>query len=90
MMISPAHAYEKAPPGHPSYSLSGWQRPCYLMADGHAKTYNELIETTEWEAYGRGRDPRCENSMAHCGYEPMAMLATTRSLKQPLRALVSG
>src|SRR5579875_286775 len=43
--------------GIPSYSLFGWQRPCYLMADGYAKTYKELIETTDWDAYGRGKDP---------------------------------
>jgi hopanoid biosynthesis associated radical SAM protein HpnH len=72
--------------GIPSYSLYGWQRPCYLMADGYAKTYRELVETTEWERYGRGRDPRCDNCMAHCGYEPTAVLATTRSPKQALRA----
>ena len=82
--------FQCTPWGIPSYSLFGWQRPCYLMADGYAKTYQELIETTDWEAYGRGRDPRCNNCMAHCGYEPTAMLATTRSLKQSLRALVSG
>jgi hopanoid biosynthesis associated radical SAM protein HpnH len=73
--------------GIPSYSLFGWQRPCYLMSDGYAKTYRELVETTEWERYGRGRDPRCANCMAHCGYEPTAVDATTRSLKQSLRAL---
>jgi hopanoid biosynthesis associated radical SAM protein HpnH len=76
--------------GIPSYSVFGWQRPCYLMADGYAKTYRELVETTDWDAYGRGRDPRCDNCMAHCGYEPTAVLATTRSVKQSLRALVSG
>jgi hopanoid biosynthesis associated radical SAM protein HpnH len=74
--------------GIPSYSLFGWQRPCYLMSDGYAKTYRELIETTDWSKYGRGRDPRCENCMAHCGYEPTAVLQTTRSLRQSLRALV--
>jgi len=73
--------------GIPSYSLFGWQRPCYLMADGYTKTYRELIETTDWDAYGRGRDPRCDNCMAHCGYEPTAVLETTRSLRQSLRAL---
>jgi hopanoid biosynthesis associated radical SAM protein HpnH len=73
--------------GIPSYSVFGWQRPCYLMADGYAKTYRELVETTDWDRYGRGRDPRCENCMAHCGYESTAVLATTRSLKQSLRAL---
>jgi hopanoid biosynthesis associated radical SAM protein HpnH len=76
--------------GIPSYSLFGWQRPCYLMSDGYAKTYQELLDTTDWEAYGRGRDPRCENCMAHCGYEPTAVLATTSSLRQSLRALVQG
>jgi len=74
--------------GIPSYSLFGWQRPCYLMADGYAKTYRELLETTDWDKYGRGRDPRCDNCMAHCGYEPTAVLATTHSLKQSLRAVL--
>jgi hopanoid biosynthesis associated radical SAM protein HpnH len=73
--------------GIPSYSLLGWQRPCYLMADGYVKTYKELIETTDWDKYGRGKDPRCNNCMAHCGYEPTAVLATMGSLKQSLRAL---
>jgi hopanoid biosynthesis associated radical SAM protein HpnH len=75
--------------GIPSYSLFGWQRPCYLMSDGYATTYKELIETTDWSSYGRGRDPRCENCMAHCGYEPTAVLRTTRSLRQSVRALLS-
>ncbi|HWD66000.1 MAG TPA: adenosyl-hopene transferase HpnH [Solirubrobacteraceae bacterium] len=75
--------------GIPSYSLFGWQRPCYLMADGYTKTYKELIETTDWDKYGRGRDPRCDNCMAHCGYEPTAAFATAGSLKESLRALVS-
>jgi hopanoid biosynthesis associated radical SAM protein HpnH len=73
--------------GIPSYSLLGWQRPCYLMADGYTKTYRELIETTDWDAYGRGKDPRCANCMAHCGYEPSAVLATTASLRESIRAL---
>jgi hopanoid biosynthesis associated radical SAM protein HpnH len=76
--------------GIPSYSLFGWQRPCYLMADGYARTYRELVETTDWDAYGRGRDPRCANCMAHCGYEPTAVLATTHSIKESMRALVQS
>jgi hopanoid biosynthesis associated radical SAM protein HpnH len=75
--------------GIPSYSVFGWQRPCYLMADGYAETYQELVETTDWEKYGRGRDPRCENCMAHCGYEPTAVLATSKSFKESLRAALS-
>ncbi|HEY3829831.1 MAG TPA: adenosyl-hopene transferase HpnH [Solirubrobacteraceae bacterium] len=74
--------------GIPSYSLFGWQRPCYLMSDGYTQTYKELLETTDWSKYGRGRDPRCDNCMAHCGYEPTAVLQTTRSLRQSLRAMV--
>lgn len=76
--------------GIPSYSVFGWQRPCYLMADGYAKTYRELVETTDWERYGRGRDPRCENCMAHCGYEPTAVAITSRSLRESVRAVLSG
>ncbi|HUY58609.1 MAG TPA: adenosyl-hopene transferase HpnH [Solirubrobacteraceae bacterium] len=78
------------PWGIPSYSLFGWQRPCYLMADGYTETYKELLETTDWDKYGRGNDPRCENCMAHCGYEPTAVVASTQSLKQSLRALAQS
>jgi hopanoid biosynthesis associated radical SAM protein HpnH len=81
--------YQCTPWGIPSYSLFGWQRPCYLMSDGYAKTYRELLETTDWSKYGRGNDPRCENCMAHCGYEPTAVMATSRSLKQSLRAMAA-
>jgi hypothetical protein len=72
--------------GIPSYSLLGWQKPCYLMSDGYVKTYSELIETTDWDSYGRGKDPRCANCMAHCGYEPSAVLATMSSLRETIRA----
>lgn len=73
----------------PSYSLYGWQRPCYLMNDGYAGSYQELLADTDWSAYGRGRDPRCANCMAHCGYEPTAVLATMGSLRESIRALRS-
>jgi hopanoid biosynthesis associated radical SAM protein HpnH len=73
--------------GIPSYSVFGWQRPCYLMSDGYAASYRELVETTDWSSYGRGKDPRCANCMAHCGYEPTAVLQTSKSVKQSLRAL---
>ncbi len=76
--------------GIPSYSLLGWQRPCYLLDDGYARTYKELIETTDWDAFGRGKDPRCANCMAHCGYEPTAVIATMGSLKESLRAATGG
>jgi hopanoid biosynthesis associated radical SAM protein HpnH len=75
--------------GIPSYSLLGWQRPCYLMDDGHVQTYRELVEETAWSTYGRGSDPRCANCMAHCGYEPTAVLATMGSLRESSRAVGS-
>jgi hopanoid biosynthesis associated radical SAM protein HpnH len=81
--------FQCTPWGIPSYSIFGWQRPCYLMSDGYAKTYRELIETTDWSKYGRGNDPRCDNCMAHCGYEPTAVLHSMSSLKESLRAVVS-
>ena len=60
------------------------------MADGYVATYKELIETTDWDSYGRGRDPRCDNCMAHCGYEPTAVAATASSLRESLRAFGSA
>jgi len=57
------------------------------MGDGYTATYRELLEDTDWSAYGRGRDPRCANCMAHCGYEPTAVMATMSSLRQSIRAL---
>jgi hopanoid biosynthesis associated radical SAM protein HpnH len=72
--------------GIPSYSLLGWQKPCYLLADGYVETYKELIETTDWDSFGRGKDERCSNCMAHCGYEPSAVLATMSSLRETIRA----
>jgi len=71
----------------PSYSVFGWQRPCYLMSDGeYAKSFRELIEDTEWSRYGRGRHPKCANCMAHCGYEPTAVIATLSSPREAVRA----
>src|SRR5579875_675633 len=80
--------YQCTPWGIPCYSIFGWQRPCYLMADGYAKTWRELIEETDWSRYGRGRDPRCENCMAHCGYEPTAVLETMSSPRLAIRAFL--
>jgi hopanoid biosynthesis associated radical SAM protein HpnH len=82
--------FQCTPWGIPSYSIFGWQRPCYLMSDGYTRTYKELITTTDWDKYGRGRDPRCANCMAHCGYEPTAVTITGRSLRQSLRALIGS
>jgi hopanoid biosynthesis associated radical SAM protein HpnH len=82
---------ECTPWGIPCYTIFGWQRPCYLQADSYAATYRELLEETDWSKYGRGSgNAQCANCMAHCGYEPTAVLATMGSLRQSVRALVSN
>jgi hypothetical protein len=68
----------------PTRNIFGWQKPCYLLGEGYVDTFKELMETTDWDAYGTGRYEKCANCMAHCGYEPTAATAT---LTQPLRAL---
>ncbi len=69
----------------PTYTPAGWRKPCYLIADEHAPTYAELMETTDWKAYGFGRDPRCDTCMMHCGYEGSAVqeaMSSPRALMQ--------
>ena len=76
--------YHCTPWGMPTRNIFGWQKPCYLLGEGYAKTFRELMETTDWDSYGTGRYEKCANCMAHCGYEPTAAHAT---LTQPLQAL---
>ncbi|MFZ1100283.1 MAG: DUF3463 domain-containing protein, partial [Steroidobacteraceae bacterium] len=42
------------------------------------------MEDTEWNRYGVGRNPACNNCMAHCGYEGTAV---DDSFAHPLKAL---
>ena len=72
--------------GHPVVLAARLAAALLPDDDGYAQTYKELIETTDWDAYGRGKDPRCANCMAHCGYEPTAVLATMGSLRETIRA----
>jgi hopanoid biosynthesis associated radical SAM protein HpnH len=81
--------YQCTPWGTPSYGILGWQRPCYLMADGHVATFGELMEATEWDRYGAGRDPRCANCMMHCGYEPTAVADSASSVGNLIRSIRS-
>jgi hopanoid biosynthesis associated radical SAM protein HpnH len=62
--------------GNPTYNTKGWKAPCYLITDGHHKTFDGLINDTKWESYGHGRDPRCENCLVHSGYEASAATAS--------------
>ena len=66
--------------GNPTYNTKGWKGPCYLITDAHHASFNQLIQDTPWEKYGHGNDPRCENCMVHCGYEPSAALGVNGQL----------
>jgi hopanoid biosynthesis associated radical SAM protein HpnH len=78
-------AYQCTPWSNPTYNVFGWQRPCYLLTDeGYATSFRSLMEDTAWDHYGVGRNPRCDNCMAHCGYEGTAV---TDAFAHPLKAL---
>jgi hopanoid biosynthesis associated radical SAM protein HpnH len=80
--------YECTPWGSPNYSVLGWQRPCYLFSEGgYARTFAELMETTDWDRYGAGRHPKCENCMVHSGYEPTAVRESMASLGNVVRSV---
>jgi hopanoid biosynthesis associated radical SAM protein HpnH len=67
--------YECTPWGSPSYSVLGWQKPCYLLNEGHYQTFQELLQKTDWSQYGRAsHNPKCADCMVHCGYEPTAAI----------------
>jgi hypothetical protein len=73
--------YECTPWGIPTYTMFGWQKPCYLLQDGYADTFKELIEETNWDGYGeKSGNPRCANCMVHSGFEPSAVNHTFGSL----------
>ncbi len=74
--------YTCTPWGMPTFNLFGWQKPCYLLQDGYADTFAELMETTEWSRYGtESGNPKCANCMVHSGYEASAVDHTFSSLK---------
>ena len=64
--------YHCTPWGMPTRNVFGWQRPCYLLGEGYASSFKELMDTTEWDSYGTGKYEKCADCMAHCGYEPTA------------------
>ncbi len=74
--------YECTPWGNPTYNMFGWQRPCYLLQEGYAESFQELMETTPWEQYGRkSGNEKCQDCMVHCGYEATAVDETFGSLR---------
>jgi len=80
--------YACTPWSNPTYNVFGWQRPCYLLSDeGYAPTYKSLIEDTEWDKYGIGNNAKCNNCMAHCGFEGTAV---NDAFRHPLKALLTS
>jgi hypothetical protein len=74
--------YQCTPWGAPAYNIFGWQKPCYLLQDGYASTFKELLEETVWEDYGTASgNPKCANCMVSCGYEPTAVHDTFGSFR---------
>src|SRR5947207_15594366 len=76
------HDYECTPWGNPTFNMFGWQRPCYLLQEGYTATFEDLMATTRWDQYGRASgNPKCQDCMVHCGYEPTAVNHTFNSLR---------
>ena len=83
--------YACTPWGSPSYSVLGWQRPCYLFSEGgYARTFRELMETTDWDRYGTGRHEKCDDCMVHSGYEPSAVEGSLLSVGDAVRSFRSA
>ncbi|HVP88537.1 MAG TPA: adenosyl-hopene transferase HpnH [Casimicrobiaceae bacterium] len=79
--------YRCTPWGNPTRNVFGWQRPCYLLGEGYAQSFRELMEETDWDAYGTGNYEKCADCMVHSGYEATAVQDAVR---HPLRALTVG
>jgi hopanoid biosynthesis associated radical SAM protein HpnH len=76
-------SYRCTPWGNPTRNFFGWQRPCYLLGEGYARTFRELMEETDWDAYGTGNYEKCADCMVHSGYEATAVVDAVR---HPLKA----
>ena len=82
--------YQCTPWGNPTRNVFGWQRPCYLLGHGYAETFQDLMDATDWNAYGAGHHPACGNCMMHCGFEPTAVIDTMRHPWKALKATLFG
>jgi hopanoid biosynthesis associated radical SAM protein HpnH len=86
--------YACTPWGMPTYNVFGWQKPCYLLQDGYADTFQELMDATAWQNYGtESGNPKCANCMVHSGYEASAVDHTfsgLRGLWATAKATLSG
>ncbi len=86
--------YECTPWGNPTFNMFGWQRPCYLLQEGYAESFQDLMENTRWENYGRkSGNEKCQDCMVHCGYEATAVddtFSNWKGFKDTLVATVTG
>ena len=74
--------------GNPTRNVKGWKGPCYLITDEHHATFKDLMEKTEWDQYGAGKDERCDHCLVHCGFEPSAALGVNGKLGDSLKMLM--
>ncbi len=82
--------YTCTPWGNPTRNVFGWQRPCYLLGEGYAKTFKELMDTTEWDKYGTGNYEKCADCMVHSGYESSAVMDSVRNPLKTIRVALRG
>ena len=75
---------------NPTYTILGWRKPCYPLADEHVQDVNELYEADLWEKYGVGNDPRCANCMMHCGFESATIFQAISTPKDWATLIKSG
>ena len=83
-------AYECTPWSNPTRNVFGWQRPCYLLNEGYAPSFQALMAETEWESYGTGNYEKCANCMVHCGYEGTAVADTVANPLKALKVALGG
>jgi len=82
--------YRCTPWGNPTRNIFGWQRPCYLIGEGYAETFSDLMNETDWDKYGTGNYEKCADCMVHCGYEPTAVADTVGRPLVALQVLLKG
>lgn len=82
--------YHCTPWGNPTRNVFGWQKPCYLLAEGYTQSFKALMEETDWESYGTGKYEKCANCMVHCGYEATAVADTVAHPIKALKTFLKG
>ncbi len=82
--------YRCTPWGNPTRNVFGWQRPCYLLGEGYAKSFTELMETTDWDKYGTGNYEKCADCMVHSGYEATSVVDSVKHPLKIARVLLRG